>query len=178
MLKVTIFAGHDGQFPMDRCVYLTLFGGCDLNRPTIARQILARRQAEQDRRDRPVATAPAWSKPIFITIFGGVDINAPTLAAEFLDLREMLDSGLLTMADWDRAMADLASANTGVIAFTIFAGFGECELPSEDAEVDSLAVQRHLGNIPETASQVLQYGIGQQDSERRATVRRAILATT
>ena len=177
MLKVTIFAGHDGQLPMDRCVYLTLFGGCDLTRPTIARQILARRQAEQQRRNQPATTAPGWSKPVFITIFGGVDINAPTLAAEFIDLREMLESGLLTLADWDRAMADLAGTDSGVIAFTIFAGFGECELPSEDAEVDSLAVQRHLGNIPESASQVLQYGIGQKDSERRATVRRAVLAT-
>ena len=60
---------------------------------------------------------------------------------------------------------------------TLFGGLDEGGLPSEEQEIDSLAVQRHLGNIPESASQVLQYGIGQGGSERTATLRRAILAT-
>lgn len=171
MVHVTIFAGHDGRLQPDKRFYLTLFGGCDLVRPTVARQLLTRRQAEKDHR-------PTGGKPFFLTIFGGVDIKWPTLAAEFLDLNEMLHGGLLVMEDWERSMAELARVDGAVASFTIFGGFDECKLPSEDEEVNSLAVQRHLGNIPENVGSVLQYGIGQSGAERTATVRRAVLTST
>lgn len=170
MIHVTMFAGHDGQLQPDKRFYLTMFGGCDLVRPTVARQLLHERQVAQSGR-------PPTHTPFFLTIFGGVDITYPTLAEEFLDLREMLNSRLLSMEDWDRSMAQLGRAGTSVASFTMFGGFGEFELPSENQEVDSLAVQQHLGNIPESAGSVLQYGIGQKGSERTATLRRAVLAT-
>jgi hypothetical protein len=168
MIHITVFSGHDGQLQPDKRFYLTLFGGCDLVRPTVARQLLHERQAAQSGR-------PPIHPPFFLTIFGGVDIKYPTLTEEFLDLREMLNSGLLTMEDWDRSMAQLGRTGTSVASFTLFGGFGECELPSEEEEVDSLAVQRHLGNISESAGRVLQYGIGQRGSERVAALRRAFL---
>lgn len=170
MIHVTIFAGHDGQLQPDKRFYLTLFGGCDLVRPTVARQLLTQRQSQSEGR-------PLEHRPFFLTIFGGVDITCPTLAEEFLDLREMLNSNLLTMEDWDRSMAQLGRTSAAVASFTIFGGFDECELPSEDQEIDSLAVQRHLGNISDNAGQVLQYGIGQRGSERMAALRRAVTAT-
>lgn len=170
MIHVTIFAGHDGQLQPDKRFYLTLFGGCDLVRPTVARQLLTRRHAES-------AGNPMEHRPFFLTIFGGVDIKMPTMAEEFLDLREMLNGGMLTMNDWERSMAQLARTSVSIASFTIFGGFGECELPSENEEVDSLAVQQHLGNIPESAGNVLQYGIGQKGSERVATLRRAVMVT-
>jgi hypothetical protein len=58
----------------------------------------------------------------------------------------------------------------------MFGGFDERAIPSEDDEVDSLALQRQLGNIPDPAVQVLQYGIGQHGAERTATLRRAAAA--
>lgn len=169
MIHVTIFGGHSGRLQNDKWFYLTLFGGFELVRPTVARELLAQRQAERDHR-------PTRRKPFFLTIFGGGSINSPTLTEEFLDLREMISSGLLKMEDWERSMAQLVRTDA-VASFTIFGGFDECALPSEDAEVDSLAVQRHLGNIPESAAEVLQYGIGQHGTERTATVRRAFLAS-
>lgn len=168
MIHITVFSGHDGQLQPDKRFYLTLFGGCDLTRPTVARQLLHERQVAQSGR-------PTTPPPFFLTIFGGVDIKYPTLTEEFLDLREMLNSGLLTMEDWDRSMAQLGRSSTNVASFTLFGGFGECELPSEEEEVDSLAVQRHLGNISESAGKVLQFGIGQRGSERVAALRRAFL---
>ena len=74
-------------------------------------------------------------------------------------------------------MADLGRIDAGVASFTMFGGLGEYELPSEDEEVDSLATQRHLGNITESAGQILQYGIGHGGAERRATIQRAVHAT-
>lgn len=169
MIQVTIFGGHEGQLRYDKWFYLTLFGGCDLIRPTIARQLLARREGDRQ------AIAPA-KKPFFLTLFGGVDIKSPTLAEEFIDLKEMLAGGLLTMGDWERAVANLGRDEWGVASFTMFGGFDETALPTEDEEIESLAAQRHLGNIPESAGQVLQFGIGQRGSERRATIHRAIQA--
>ena len=171
MFQVTIFGGHDGRLRYDKWFYLTLFGGVDLVRPTIAHQLIAKRQAQQDR--IPIARR----KPFFLTIFGAVDIKSPTLAAEFIDLKEMLRSEQLTLEEWDRAVANLGRLDPGVASFTLFGGFDECGLPSENEEVDSLATQRHLGNIPESAGQVLQYGIGHDGAERHVTLGRAIRAT-
>jgi len=170
MVQVTIFGGHDGQLRGDKWFYLTLFGSCDLLRPTIARQLLANRGNEGQ------AVAPE-RKPYFLTLFGGVDIKSPTLCAEFIDLKEMLGAGLLTMTDWERAVTGLGQEGSGVASFTIFGGFNETALPSENEEIESLASQRHLGNVSESAGQILQFGIGQGGSERRATIHRAIQTT-
>jgi hypothetical protein len=170
MIHVTIFAGHEGRLQPNKRLYLTLFGGCELVRPTIARELLTQRQARRDPR-------PAGPKAFFLTIFGGMEIKAPSLAEEFIDLREMIGSGLLTMEEWERSMVDLERNDGAIASLTLFGSCNECKLPSENEEVDSLAVQRHLGNIPESATQVLQYGIGQRGVERSATLRRALLAT-
>lgn len=168
MIQVTIFSGHDGRLRFDKFLYLTLFGACEMTRPTVARQLLASRKNKGD------GSAVA-RMPFFLTIFGAAFIKSPTLVEEFVELREMLAAGLLTMDDWDRAMGDMSDGS--VASFTLFGGFDECELPSMDEEVDSLAVQRHLGAISESAGQMLQYAIGQKGSERRSAVRRAILQT-
>lgn len=169
MIHVTIFGGHEGYLQPDKRFYLTVFGGCELKRPTVARQLLVQRQAGRNPQiDR---------KPFFLTLFGASGTKAPTLAEEFIDLREMIGSGLLAPADWERSVIELGQTEGALASFTIFGGFDECELPSEDEEIDSIAVQRHLGNIPESAGQVLQYGIGRHGAERTAAVRRAITAT-
>ncbi len=170
MIQVTIFGGHEGQLRFDKWFYLTLFGGFSLTRPTVARQVLAVRRAEQEHKQ-------AVRRPFFLTIFGGGSIKSPTLAEEFIDLQEMLRTELLTMEDWERAVADLGRTDFGVASFTMFGGFDECALPSENEEVDSLAAQRHLGTISDGAGQVLQYGIGHRGSERRATLSCALRAT-
>jgi len=167
MIQVTVFSGHEGLLRNDRLFYLTLFGGCDLVRPTVARQILAR---SRERRDMV-----PMRRPFFLTIFGGVDIKAPTLAQEFLDFREMLHSGLLQLDQLDGWLAELQDSDGSVGSFTLFGGFDECALPTENEEIDSLGVQRHLGNVSEEACRVLQLGIGQRGSERRATLRRAVM---
>jgi hypothetical protein len=166
MIHVTIFGGHEGHLQPDKRFYLTLFGGCELKRPTVARQLFARRQTGRN--------PHAENKPFFLTLFGTAGTKAPTLAEEFIDLREMISSGMLAPADWERSLLELGHTGGAIASLTIFGGFDECELPSENEEVESLAVHRHLGNIPEAAGEVLQYGIGQQGAERTATVRRAI----
>jgi len=170
MVQLCVFSGHEGRWRPEQKLYLTLFGGCDLTRPTVARQILADREWRADPRRSPQRT-------FFLTLFGGAVIKSPTLAEEFIDLREILDSGALSLADYERAIAGLGRSDSAIYSLTLFGGFVESQLPTENTEVDSLALQRHVGNIPESAGRVLQLGIGLKDAERRATVHRAVLAT-
>lgn len=188
MIKITLFSGHEGHLRWDTSLYLTLFGGVDLVRPTIARQILSAKSAQQDRESGGRGGGPIGEvekamfggrgrkvhRPFFVTIFGGVEIKCPTLAAEFMDLREMVRTGSLDISDWDRSVSMLAHTEFAPASFTMFGGFDECSLPSESEEVDSLALQQHMGNISRSSGQVLQMGIGRHESERLATVRRAI----
>jgi len=168
MIQFCIMGGYEGLIRPEKKIYVTLMGGCELKRSTVARQILFQRRLDAEGVRRP-------GRQFFLTIMGGVEITCPTLAEEFIDLREMVSSGALSMSDWDRAMADLGRTEVSYASFTLMGGFGENALPSEEQEIESLAVQRHLGNISESAGEVLQYGIGQHDGERRATLRRAIL---
>jgi hypothetical protein len=169
MIQFCIMGGYEGCVRPERKVYVTLMGGCDLKRATVARQLLARRLQEREGQTRP-------PRQFFLTIMGGVQIKCPTLAEEFIDLREMMSSGTLSMDDWDRAIADMGRADVSIASFTLMGGFSESVLPSENEEIESLAVQRHLGTISDSAGQVLQFGVGQRDGERRATLRRAVLA--
>lgn len=167
MFQVCIMSGHEGVIRPEKKVYITFMGGCELRRPTMARQILARK--EQQRRGDTESP-----RVFFFTLMGGVDIKSPTLAAEFLDLRELIRGGALTLSDWDTAIADIARFELAIGSFTLMGGFSDAELPSEAEEIDSLAMQYHLGNIPQPSLRVLQTGIGQRDPERRSTIRRAL----
>ena len=169
MIQFCIMSGYEGRIRPEPKIYVTFMGGCDLKRATVARQILTQRLHEREGKTR----AP---RQFFLTVMGGVDITCPTLAEEFIDLREMINSGALSMDDWDRAMSDLGRSDVSIASFTFMGGFAENELPSEEQEIESLAVQRHLGTISDSAGQVLQFGVGRRDAERRATLRQAILA--
>ncbi len=168
MIHVCVCSGHEGELKHDKRFYLTLFGGCTLTGLTIARQVLVARRARENGRG-------GRAKPFFLTICGGGEIKVPTLAEEFVDLRELLQSGALTLAEWDRALSDPDGVEASISSLTLFGGFNECALPTENEEVEGIARHRHLGTITERAGKVLQLAVGQRRSERHATVRQAVL---
>lgn len=167
MLQVCIMGGHDGRLQPEKKIYLTMFGGVELTRPTVARQILTYRKKQSDGDFKP-------SRHIFITLFGGVDIKSPTLSEEFIDLRELLQSGQISLREWEVCMSDVAKFDSSISAFTFAGGFSESELPSEKEEIDSLAVQQYLGTISEQVIDILKFGVGQKDVDRRSTLRKAL----
>lgn len=168
MIQVTVFSGHVGELCCDKALYLTVFAGCTLSKPTVARRVMLLRDHHETRMTR--------RKPFFFTLFGGVDVKSPTMAAEFIDMREMLNSKTLTMNDWDGIISRIGSFQDSVGSLTLF-GAWRCALPTENEEIDSLALQCHLGNIEDPARKILQTGIGQNGSERLAVLRRALLRT-
>ena len=167
MIQFCIMGGQESKIRPEPKIYVTLMGGCDLKRETVARRILAQRQRHREGKDAP-------PRQFFLTLMGGTVISCPTLVEEFLDLQQLIRAGELSLADWDRALADLGRLDVSIASFTLMGAFSECELPSETKEIDSLALQRHLGNISADAGEVLQHGIGQRDAERHVVIRRAL----
>lgn len=169
MINLCIFGGHGGQLGSTKRIFVTIFGGCELKRPTIARQIIDMK--------RSGATQLRPKTLYFLTLFGGTEIKSPTLAEEYVALQDALRAGLLTHAEWDRAVGQLATTDGFEAAsLTLFGGFSANELPTEDEELDALAVQRQIGNISSSATDTLMLAIGHEGAQRPAVVRRALAA--
>lgn len=168
MPQLCMFGGHCGTLGTTADLVVTICGGAELSRPTVAQRVseLRRRGGLGDQRSYVV-----------ITLFGGTSLKWPTLTAEYLALRDALRAGEFTVEDWDRAVAMGAGATIRVNSLTLFAGLNADELPGEDAEVEALATQRHLGQLPDRALDLLTLGIGQSGPQRLAVVRRAVMAT-
>ena len=167
MIHITIFSGHEGKIRPESKFYLTIFGGTTLVRPTLVRRILAARA--QDRN----GSQEQKKGPFFFTLFGALEIVYPTLAEEFIDLRDSVNGGAITLRDWDQRMLHLSRNEESLASFTLFGGASENEVPSENDELDSLALHCHMGNISENVARILQMGIKQPEAERLAAVRRA-----
>jgi hypothetical protein len=168
MFHLCLFGGQAGELDAQQKVYLTAFGGCELRWPTIAKQMTALRQ-----RGTPSAAAPIQ---YFLTLFGGTEITAPTLAHEFLDLQNALRSGQLTLDDWDRSIVRIGDIRRSG-SLTLFGNFNGDGLPGEDAELDDLALNRHLGYISDEAAELLMRAVGARGSSRAAVVRQAVATT-
>jgi hypothetical protein len=167
MIHLSIFGSHGGTLSAARRLYITAFGGCELRVATVAKQIVERRQQGH--------ATPQGPGHIFVTLFGGTALKLPTLAQEYLDLQEQLRAGLLTLTDWDRAVGQLSGGNTwSAGSLTLFGSFSGEELPSEDEELDDLALNRQLGYIPDEALDLLMQGVGLRGSSRPAVVRQAL----
>jgi hypothetical protein len=145
-----------------------MFGGCELRRPTLARQLLAAGRAG--------AGPLQIGRRVVITLFGATEIKSPTLAEEFIDLREAVQSNALDIRQWDSYLAELDRwQNSALVSFTMFGAFEETTLPSEDDEIEGLALQRHLGNISDSSGRVLELGIGQGGAQRRSVIHQAVM---
>jgi len=167
MLQVCLFGGYEGPLSPEKKCCFTAFGGCTLRRPTMARQILTARKVREGKIPTP--------KMIFVTVFGATEIKCPTLAEEYLDMREAVQSGAIHPSDWERYQTELDQyQSSSLLSLTLFGGFSESELPTEDEEVEGLALQRHFGNIGADSGRVLEMGVGQSGSQRQAVIRQAV----
>ncbi len=165
MAHLCMFGGHEGELGSDHGPFITVFGGTELRRPPAARIIIDLGRSEQ----------PNFVSYGFFTLFGGASIVWPSLAAEFLALTDAVGSGGLTLEEWDRRVGkDGAQGPIRVNAITLFAGFEGDELPSEEIEIEEIGLQKHLGRIPDEASEILMLAIGQRGVVRLSAVRQAV----
>lgn len=171
MLRVCLFGGQGGQLSSGRfTIYVTIFGACELRRGTIASQLLSRRTT-----GLPIQTE---RRAFFFTVFGAAELILPTLSAEYLELMEGLRNGSLDLEEWTRLAAQVSSERDLYIgSFTAFGGFDDASVASEDDELDQLALAAQLGQIPDTARQVLMLAVGQTGAQRLNAVRQAAQAS-
>lgn len=168
MFHFCIFGGHEGELNPNKRVFVTVFGGCELRRPTLARQLVMARRQGGNRVD---------GGAFFLTLFGGTELTVPTLTEEFLDLQEAVRAGLLTVEEWDRHVAQFGLYDhRSYASFTAFGGFDSEALPEEDAELDRLALARHVGAVPDRSADVLMLAVGGRGPQRSQAVRHAYAA--
>lgn len=167
MLQLCAFGGYEGPLSREKKCFLTVFGGSELNRPTLARQLIASR----DQKEGKTASA----KMIFLTLFGSTSIKCPTLAEEYLDLQQAVENGSLQLSDWRSYLNELDQfQSSSLMSLTLFGSFAEHCLPSENEEVEGLALQRHFGNISDDSGHILEMGVGRTGAHRNSVVFQAM----
>ena len=150
MFRIAIFGGADYLMGGRKKIYLALFGGMDLYRPTLAKRLLERKYGVAD--NRGIFGLP---RDLVLVAFGGVDIHHATLADEFVDLRVLLSAGLLKREEWDEAVYRLASGDPDDYgAFCIFGGI-EVHQASADKERERIEAHRQVGLISEQEADYL-----------------------
>lgn len=144
MFRIAIFGGAEHLMGGRKKVYLALFGGMDLYRPTLAKRLLERKYGAGGNRG-----FLGLSRDIVLVAFGGADVIHPTLADEFVDLRVLLSAGLVKREEWDEAVYRLASGDPeDYAAFAIFGGIGT-RFASKKEERARIEAQYQAGLISE-----------------------------
>ncbi len=154
MIHFTIFGGTETTLGPNLRICLTLFGGTELRRPTVARQILTNKR--QGRSESISGKFAFKNRCLVVTLFGATEVLCPTLAEEFLDLKSLLASEQITSTEWDRAVSRITEEESGVdfITLTLFGGFG-LEYPSRSSELERIDKQRELGLISQREQNAL-----------------------
>jgi hypothetical protein len=169
MAHFCMFGSNDGPLVPGRDFYITIFGGSDLKRLPAASQMAELRGRAPSEREQAQYT--------FCTLFGGTTLTWPTLAEEYLALRDALRARTLTLEDWDWFVARPGGPGpVRAVSLTLFGSFEGDVVPREEKELDDLSLQRHLGQIPEAAVQLLMLAVGQTGVQRLAAVRQAVAA--
>ncbi len=167
MIQLCAFGGYEGPLSREKKCVLTVFGGSDLNRPTLARQLMAARGQKEGKL--------STSKMIFLTLFGSTSIKCPTLAEEYIDMQQCVENGSLELGDWKSYISELDQfQSSSLMSLTLFGSFAEHTLPSENEEVEGLALQMHFGNISDDSGHVLELGVGRSGAHRNSVVFQAL----
>ncbi len=168
MFHFCIFGAQAGQLSASKRVYITICGGCELKKPTLAKLVLERKR-------RKAAGLPVYRQHMVFTLFGATEIKLPTMAEEFIDLQDAMQSGHISRHEWEEALVEVTTDDPVRLgSMTICGGFEADELPDENAEIDGLALNRHIGRIPEAAGKTLELGVGQGGAQRMAALKQAI----
>jgi hypothetical protein len=177
MFHVTAFAGTTGDMTPAGFTSLTIFGGAELRRPTLAAILLD----EKQRRRREPGRWERWlgrDENLVITLFGGTSLIPPTAVEEFTALSGMLRSGSLEPGEI-RATLDaqpqLGARRSLCRTLTLF---GSCatedpDLQQERRALDALAAD---GALPDAARRGLEALLGTSAETRSRLIAELVLA--
>ncbi len=192
MFHFTIFGGSEVTINGGGQLILTLCGGTDIRRPTLAKQIMQEKhrlmteQTVRPQGDEPSdvqgmlhffdrralgSHRPRRRSTFVLTICGGVEIKPPSIAEEFMEMRELVASGLITEEEWDQLIGRLYQfGELEVSSFTLMGGMEEVSL-SEAEELRKIQGANELGLISEDEQTALRSVVGRDPRHIRMLLR-------
>lgn len=147
MFYYTIFAGSEARMTARGFTAVTLFGGAELTRPTLAQRILARETPRRKPENWWERLSQRDDNFVF-TLFGSTEIIEPTLMEEYAALRGLISTGSLNPEVIRNRLRELLSeeGDRDLTTLTIFGGFSD-QRPKRSIQVKALDDGERAGII-------------------------------
>lgn len=188
MFHFTIFGGSEVTLSGTCKIIVTIFGGTDIRKPTLAKRLMQEKlsyQAEAETAPKPATIGDllmGLSRPrrrghFILTMFGAAEIKPPSLAEEFIDMRELIASGLVGESTWDQLVGRLYQMGDmdGISSCTLFGAMGEEPLADEE-EIKRIQSARELGLITSDEERALRSVVGRDPQQVRMLLRQTAFA--
>lgn len=161
MFHLTLFGGTEGDISPAGFTALTVFGGAELRRPTIATQLLHLKSA-RGRRPGAWERLVGSDKNLILTVFGGTVVRAPTLVEEYSALSSAVGSGALTTDECSRLLDELIAGGGEFAHWRTLTLFGACVTrhPSTVKERKALDAAVKTGTVSQAVRATLESVVG------------------
>lgn len=148
MFHYTIFGGSHARMAPRAFWAVTVFGGTELTRPTLAQRVL---DLEERDSEGPKRFWDRFSNPrdnFILTLFGATVVTEPTLMEEYSALRSLLATGALTGAEIQQRLFRIMTQEREqeLTTLTLFAGFHDSR-PSRKKQLAALRDGEKAGLI-------------------------------
>ncbi|MCC6785885.1 MAG: hypothetical protein IT457_23760 [Planctomycetes bacterium] len=145
MFHFCLFAGTEGEMPPAGMTAITIFGGSELRRPTLAREIGAWRA----RRGMP-RSRWRWlfgsDENLIVTIFGATCVVEPTLVEEYAAMASLVRSGQVTGEELPSLLDGLESQIGGRDSYRTLTLFGGCVVRRRSPSRERKALDAAVAN--------------------------------
>ncbi len=146
MFHFTMFGGSEAQITTANMTAITIFGGADLKRPTLAQRVLQLAASEDPESESSIRRPGPRS--FAFTMFGGTDVKHPLLMEEYSAIHGLVATQLLRREEIQSMIAEILAqdAHYKVGSFTLFGGFSD-KRPNRKAQFRALREGEEAGLI-------------------------------
>lgn len=178
MFHVTLFAGTEGEIPPAGFTALTVFGGSELRRPTLASQLLYLKHRNA-RAKRRWARLMGTDKNLILTLFGVTVLLAPTVIEEYTALSGLMRSGTLSHDECSALLDRLAADDSEASICRTLTLFGGCVTrhPSAAKERKALEAASKTGAVSSAIRQALDEIVGAPPAAKVRALGHLVVAT-
>jgi len=176
MFHLTLFGGTEGEIAPSGFTALTLFGGSELRRPTLASQLLHLKNRREHKR-RSWQRLLGSDQNLILTLFGGTVIVVPTMVEEYTALAAVLRSGTVSRDEFTALLQQLTTGGQRGLSRTMTL-FGVCVVrhPSPAKERKALEVAAKTGAVTAKARESLETIIGAPPESRAGSLGKLVVS--
>lgn len=175
-MNFTIFGVTETEISGSGFTSLTMFGGTELRRQTLAERIMNLSKTA-GRKPSAWEKLAGTDRPTVITLFGITTIVSPTIIEEYSAVRNLLNSGAITKEECMAMVASISNGNADkeITTVTLFGGCG-FETVNEKKQRKALELAEKAGSITPTVKEELAQAIGCPDRTAVSIVARVAMA--